>query len=69
VISLAQFWHSAERFAAMSSDLKRGIKLPIKRAIVGPSAHQASNAAMARDRVGTNRVPLSQSPPALLNTG
>jgi hypothetical protein len=47
-----------------------GIKLPIKRVIVGPSAHQASNAALARDLVGSDRVTLSQIPPAaLLNTG
>jgi hypothetical protein len=47
-----------------------GIKLPIKRVIVGPSAHQASNAALARNLIGADRVALSQlPPPALLNTG
>jgi hypothetical protein len=47
-----------------------GIKLPIKRVIVGPSAYQASNAALARDLVGSDRVMLSQiPPPASLNIG
>jgi hypothetical protein len=47
-----------------------GIRLPIKRIIVGPAAHQASNAALARDLVGSELVTLSQIPPAaLLNTG
>ena len=46
-----------------------GIKLPIKRVIVGPSGHQASNTALARDLVGSERVTLSQiPPPALLDT-
>jgi len=47
-----------------------GIELPVKRVIVGPSAHQASNAALARDLVGADQVTLSQlPPPELLNTG
>jgi hypothetical protein len=36
-----------------------GVKLPVKRVIVGPSAHQESNAALARDLVGADRVVLS----------
>lgn len=40
-----------------------GIKLPIKRVIVGPSAHQATNATLARDLVGSDRVTLSKIPP------
>jgi len=38
--------------------------LPINRVIVGPSAHQASNATLARDLVGSDRVALSQISPA-----
>lgn len=41
-----------------------GIKLPIKRVIVGPSEHQAANAALARKFVGDDRVTLSQIPAA-----
>jgi hypothetical protein len=40
-----------------------GIKLPIKRVIVGPSEHQESNVALARNLVGADRVTLSQIPP------
>jgi hypothetical protein len=40
-----------------------GIKLPIKRVIVGPSMHQASNAALARDLSNPTRVTLSKIPP------
>jgi hypothetical protein len=39
------------------------LKLPIKRVIVGPSARQASNATLARDLVGSDRVVLSQISP------
>ena len=45
-----------------------GIKLPIKRVIVGPSAHQAPNAALARGLVGSDRVMLSQIPPRVTDT-
>ncbi len=37
-----------------------GIKLPIKRVIVGPSPQQTANATLARDLVGSERVTLSQ---------
>ena len=37
-----------------------GIKLPIKRVIVGPSTHQAENADLARSLVGADRVFVSQ---------
>jgi hypothetical protein len=40
------------------------VELPIKRVIVGPSVHQAFNAIVARDLVGSDRVVLSQIPPA-----
>jgi hypothetical protein len=59
---------SGSRHLTIFDDL--GIELPIKRVIVGPSAHQASNAALARDLVDADRVTLSQLPlPALRNTG
>jgi len=45
-----------------------GIKLPIKRVIVGPSAHQTANAELARELVGADRVVLSKLP-LELNTG
>jgi hypothetical protein len=46
------------------------VMLPIKRVIVGPSPLQAEHAAEARNRVGSERVTLSQTrPPELLNTG
>jgi hypothetical protein len=41
-----------------------GIKLPIKRVIVGPSEHQAANVALARKFIGDDRVMLSQIPAA-----
>ena len=37
-----------------------GIKLPINRVIIGPSAHQAGNAVLARKLVGARRVVLSR---------
>jgi hypothetical protein len=39
------------------------LKLPIKRVIVGPSLRQSSNATLARELVGSDRVVLSQIPP------
>jgi hypothetical protein len=37
-----------------------GVTLPIKRVIVGPSAHQAENAELARNLIGADRVVLSR---------
>ncbi len=49
---------------------KLGVRLPIKRVIVGPSKFQASKAMLARDMVGSDRVTLSQiAVPGLLDAG
>jgi hypothetical protein len=40
------------------------VELPIKRVIVGPSEHQATKAALARNLLGFDRVVLSQIPTA-----
>jgi hypothetical protein len=47
------------RYATLFEGL--GLKLPIKRVIVGPSEHQADNAAFARSLVGDTEVTLSTS--------